>query len=48
MGFVTKNNILIPLELQMQTQTEALYHCYDNKIFNLEVTLVLTVLKTDA
>ena len=46
MGFVTKNNILIPLELKVQTQTEAQYHCYDNKIFDLEVTLVQTMLKT--
>ena len=32
MGFMTKNNILIPFEIQIQTQTELRYLTYENKI----------------
>ena len=32
MGFMTKNNILIPFEIQIQTWTEIRYLTYDNKI----------------
>ena len=35
---MTKNNSLIPLEIQIQTKTKIRFRAKDNKIFDLEVT----------